>query len=72
LAKDVINQQDEIDNDGYENIVVISGITATAPQLNVRYWVKTDSLITDGRIRSEVLIKVLDALHQNGVVIKKE
>jgi small-conductance mechanosensitive channel len=72
LAKDVINQQDEIDNDGYENIVVISGITATAPQLNVRYLVKTDSLITDGRIRSEVLIKVLDALHQNGVVIKKE
>jgi small conductance mechanosensitive channel len=72
LAKDVINAQEEIDIDGYENIVGISGITATAPQLNVRYWVKTDNLIADGRIRSEVLIKTLDALHKNGFVIKKE
>jgi small conductance mechanosensitive channel len=72
LAKDVINKQEEIDIDGYENIVVISGITGTAAQLNVRYWVKTDNLIADGRIRSEVLVKVLDALHENKFVIKKE
>lgn len=70
LAKNVINQQHEIDIDGYDNVVVISGITGTAPQLNVRYWVKTDNLIADGRIRSEVLISVLDTLHENGVVIK--
>lgn len=72
LAKEVINTQEEVDIDGYENIVVISGINATAPLLNIRYWVKTDSLLTDGRVRSEVLIKVLETLHGNGFVIKKE
>jgi small conductance mechanosensitive channel len=72
LVKRIISDQEEIDIHGYENIVVISGINATAPQLNIRYWVKTDSLIADGRIRSEVLIKVLETLHKNGFVIKKE
>jgi len=72
IVKEVIEKQEEIDIDGYENIVVISGVIGTAAQLNVRYWVKTDDQITDGRIRSEVLIKTLDALHHNGFVIKKE
>ncbi len=72
IAKEIINAQKEIDINGYENIVVISGINGTAPQLNVRYWVKTDSLIADGRIRSEVLIKILEKLHENNFNIKKE
>jgi small conductance mechanosensitive channel len=72
LVERIISDQKEIDIHGYENIVVISGINGTAPQLNIRYWVKTDNLIADGRIRSEVLTKVLGTLHKNGFVIKKE
>ncbi|RZJ28651.1 MAG: mechanosensitive ion channel [Flavobacterium sp.] len=70
ITKEIINSQDEIDIEGYENFVVISGITSGAPQLNVRYWVKPDGLIADGRVRSEVLIRILDALKEKGFVIK--
>lgn len=72
IAKKIINDQDEIELDGYQNIVVISGVIGTAALLNVRYWVKTDNMIADGRIRSEVLIKTLEQLKSSGFVIKKE
>lgn len=72
LVKQVLRDEKEVVNEGRSNIVVISGIIGTAPQLNVRYWVKTDSLIADGRTRSEVLINALTVLKENGFVIKKE
>jgi small conductance mechanosensitive channel len=70
IAKKIINNQKEIDIDGYDNVVVISGLTGASPQLNVRYWVKTDNQISDGHVRSEVLICILEALKENGFVIK--
>lgn len=72
LTKDILVRHQEIADNGHENIVVISGVNGAAPLLNVRYWVKTESMISDGRIRSEVLVATLDAFHQNGFVIKKE
>lgn len=72
LATEVINQQDVVTTDSHKNIVVISGIVGAAPQLNIRYWVVTDNQISDGRVRSEVLISLLEALHENGFVVKKD
>lgn len=71
LIKDLLKQDAKV-TDGRENIVVISGIVGTAPQLNVRYWVETDDKISDGRVRSEVIIKILESLKENGFVVKKE
>ncbi|NUY80276.1 mechanosensitive ion channel [Flavobacterium sp. MAH-1] len=72
LVKQILNDEKDVVSEGKNSIVVLSGIVATAPQVNVRYWVKTDSLSTDGRVRSEVLIKVFTALKENGFVLKKE
>ncbi|MBD3581272.1 mechanosensitive ion channel family protein [Flavobacterium selenitireducens] len=71
LVKELLKQDISV-TDGRENIVVISGIVGTAPQLNVRYWVETDDKISNGRVRSEVLIKILEALKENGFVVKKD
>jgi small-conductance mechanosensitive channel len=70
LTKKIISRHKDVVVKGHENIVVISGVTAGAPQLTVRYWVKTDSLATDGRIRSEMLTDILNTLHENKFIIK--
>ncbi|RZJ65586.1 MAG: mechanosensitive ion channel [Flavobacterium sp.] len=72
LVKSVLEAENDIVKEGFKNVVVISGIVGAAPQLNVRYWVKTDSMFSDGRIRSEVLIAIFTILKENGFVIKKE
>lgn len=73
IVKKIIDAEKAIVIEGHNNIVIISGIVGTAPQLTTRYWVKTDrGEISDGRTRSEVLIKILSALKENGFVIKKE
>ncbi len=71
LIKDILKADTTV-TDGRENVVVISGITGTAPQLNARYWVQTDDKMSNGKIRSEILIKVFDSLKDNGFVIKKD
>jgi len=72
IVKGILEENTDVIKEGYKNIVVISGIVGTAPQLNVRYWVKTDSMISDGRIRSDVLINIFTRLKENGFVVKKE
>ena len=72
IVKEILDQNQEVVDGDHKNIVVISGVVGTAPQLNVRYWVKTDSLISDGRIRSQILIAIFTQLKANGFVIKKE
>ena len=39
-------------------------------QLNIRYWVKTDLSISDGKHRSEVIINVTEALQAAGFAVK--
>lgn len=71
VVKDALDGQKEtIVNETHQNIVVLAGITSGLPQLNVRYWVKTDHTISDGSIRSEVLISLFTALKANGFVVK--
>ncbi|MGE6354341.1 mechanosensitive ion channel family protein [Flavobacterium sp. NPDC079362] len=55
---------------GYSNSAVVSGITGNTIQINIRYWVKTDRTVTDGKHRSEVVIKVAEALKENDFTIK--
>jgi len=70
MIKQLLNEDHSVTD--HENTVVLSGIIGTAPQLNVRYWVETDEKISDGRVRSEILIKILEALKENGFVVKKD
>lgn len=70
LVKKILLEDDDISEEGYENTVVISGISGAVIQLSVRYWVKTDKLATDGHMRSKIIIKVLQALKENEFVIK--
>ncbi|TDO73211.1 hypothetical protein EV143_106153 [Flavobacterium chryseum] len=60
----------DIEDQGYSNSAVVSGITGNTVQINVRYWVKTDLKVTDGKHRSEVVIEVAEVLNANGFIIK--
>lgn len=70
LITEVMKTDHEIVDKGYSNSAVVSGITGSTIQINVRYWVKTDLKVTDGKHRSEIVIKVAEILHTNGFVIK--
>lgn len=72
LVKSVLKENEEAEKMGYENNVVISGIVGAAPSMNIRYWVKPEGFVSDGQVRSSTLIAVLEALKENGFVIKKE
>ena len=70
LIKEVLREDEEVSNQGYLNSAVVAGVTGNTIQINVKYWVKTDLLVSDGRHRSEIVIKVSEILHANGFTIK--
>lgn len=70
LIKSVLQEDEEILNQGYNNSAVVAGIIGSTVQINVKYWVKTDMKVSDGCHRSDVVIKVSRILHENGFVIK--
>lgn len=70
LISDVVKADNETVDNGYSNSAVVSGITGNTIQISVRYWVKTDLKVTDGKHRSEIVIKVAEVLHANGFVLK--
>lgn len=70
IITDVIKTDSEIADKGYSNSAVVAGITGAVVQIVVRYWVKTDLSISDGRHRSEVIIKVTEALNAAGFIVK--
>jgi small conductance mechanosensitive channel len=70
LISEVMKADHEIVDKGYSNSAVVSGITGSTVQINIRYWVKTDLKITDGKHRSEIVIKVAEVLNANGFIIK--
>jgi len=70
LVKQVLQDDYKVTEEEYQSNVVVSGITGAIVQLSIRYWVKTDMGVTDGRTRSALVIKILDILHQNGFAIK--
>jgi len=70
LVKEVLDKHEDVIDQDYHNSAVVAGITGATIQLTVRYWVKTDAKISDGKTRSEIIISVMDALKANGFTIK--
>jgi small conductance mechanosensitive channel len=70
VITNVMKGDPEVVDKGYSNSAVVSGVIGAIIQINIRYWVKTDLKVTDGKHRSEIIMKVSEALHENGFVIK--
>ncbi len=70
VINQVLGDVAEVSNEDYHNSVVISGINTSVVQLSIRYWVKTDLLVTDGQTRSKVIKKILEELKNNAFDIK--
>lgn len=70
LIKKVLEKHDKVINEDFHNSAVVAGITGATVQLTVRYWVKTNPSISDGKTRSEIIIEIMDVLKENGFVVK--
>jgi len=70
LVKDVLDRHQDVIDQDYHNSAVVAGITGATIQLTIRYWVKTDVKISDGKTRSEIIISVMETLKSNGFTIK--
>lgn len=70
LVKNVLDRHEGVIDQDYHNSAVVAGITGATIQLTVRYWVKTDAGISDGKTRSEIIISVMNELKANGFTIK--
>lgn len=70
IIKDVLQQHEQVIDQDYHNSAVVAGITGATIQLTIRYWVKTDANISDGKTRSEIIIKVMKSLKREGFTIK--
>lgn len=70
LLLEVLQKSQSISDTDFQDTVVVSNVTNSTIQLSVRYWVTTSGLSTDGKIRSEMIIKIMEALHENGFQIK--
>lgn len=70
LVREVLDAHEGVIDQDYHNSAVVAGIAGSTIQLTVRYWVKTETGISDGKTRSEIIIKVMDMLKSNGYTIK--
>ncbi|MBA9074239.1 small-conductance mechanosensitive channel [Flavobacterium gossypii] len=70
LIKEVLERHDKVVDQDYHNSAVVAGVTGAIVQLTVRYWVKTDPSISDGKTRSEIIIEIMEILKQHDYVIK--
>ncbi len=72
IITELLCGMDDVANDKGSTSAVVSNLNATAVQILVRYWVKSDLEISNGRTKSKVLIAILEALKKEGFVLKKE
>jgi small conductance mechanosensitive channel len=70
IIHEELKKNGEVSREGYQDRVVVSGITGTTVNLAIRYWVKTHRHVTDGQKRSKILISILTALKENGIIVK--
>lgn len=66
----MLDENQSVISEDLHNSAVVAGITGATIQLTVRYWVKTDAVISDGKTRSEIIISIMKALKENGFTIK--
>jgi small conductance mechanosensitive channel len=71
IIKAKLIEIDDVINEKLENPAVVSAVTGNAILVTTRYWVKTDADMTNGTIRSKVLMQVMDALKSNGYNLVK-
>jgi small conductance mechanosensitive channel len=70
LITEVLKADSDVADKGYSNSAVVSGITGNTVQIIIRYWVKTDLTVTDGKHRSEIVMKVAETLNEAGFTLK--
>lgn len=70
LVKEVLDNNQDVVREDLHNSAVVAGITGATIQLTIRYWVKTDAKVSDGKTRSEIIISVMETLKENGFNIK--
>ncbi|MCE3295755.1 MAG: mechanosensitive ion channel protein MscS [Crocinitomicaceae bacterium] len=70
LIREILTDDEQVTDNNYQNTAVVSNVTGLVVQLNIRYWVKTSGLSTDGKIRSGIIVKIMEALKKEGIVLK--
>jgi small conductance mechanosensitive channel len=70
LISKILDDHREVIKEELHNSAVVAGISGATVQLTVRYWVKTDTRMSDGKTRSEIIIKIMETLKANGFAIK--
>ncbi|MDR7212596.1 mechanosensitive ion channel family protein [Flavobacterium piscis] len=70
LVKEVLKNNDQIEDKDHDDSAYITDINAGIAQLNIRYWVTTGKNINNSENRSKIITEVLNTLKENGFVLK--
>ena len=70
LVKEVLKRNDEVTDKDHNDSAIITDVTAGVAQLNIRYWVETGTATNKAENRSKIISEVLNALKENGFVLK--
>jgi len=70
LVKEVLKNNDQIEDKDHDDSAYITDINAGIAQLNIRYWVTTGKNTNNSENRSKIITEVLNTLKENGFVLK--
>ena len=70
LVKEILKRNDKVSDKDHDDAAVITDVTAAIVQLNIRYWEDTSTKKNDSENRSKIISEVLNALKENGFVLK--
>jgi len=70
LVKEVLKNNDQIEDKDHDDSAYITDVNAGIAQLNIRYWVKTGAKKNNSENRSKIITQVLNTLKENGFVLK--
>lgn len=70
LVKEVLKNNDQIEDKDHDDSAYITDINAGIAQLNIRYWVTTGKNTNNSENRSKIITEVLNILKENGFVLK--
>jgi len=70
LVKEVLKNNDQIEDKDHDDSAYITDVNAGIAQLNIRYWVTTGKNTNNSENRSKIITEVLNTLKENGFVLK--
>ena len=70
LVKEVLKNNDQIEDKDHDDSAYITDVNAGIAQLNIRYWVTTGKNSNNSENRSKIITEVLNTLKENGFVLK--